>query len=279
MVSFKSLAALALLASSALAAPHGHAHTHTLHKLEPVKRASNTTSSKRGAAYNDASLVEALASSGTISWAYDWNMYTMGDLPGEVEFVPMLWGTKMFTGWFAAIQTLLNSGNKYILGFNEPDMASQAAMSSSDAAKYYKNYISTFAGKSKLVSPSVTNGEGDDVGLNWMRNFLNSCTDCGVDALAVHWYGDSADDFKAFVEKATALADEFGINETWVTEFALNSDLSGSGGSSTSADFLSEVLPWLDAQDKVGRYAYFMCSDGHLLSGSGLSLSGKAYIA
>ncbi|KAL4911068.1 hypothetical protein BDW74DRAFT_142372 [Aspergillus multicolor] len=277
MVSFKSLLTSALLASSALAAPHGHTHTK-LHDLSLVKRSTNGTS-KRGAAYNDASLVQSLASSGTVSWAYDWNMYTMGDLPSNVEFVPMLWGSKMFTGWFAAIQTLLNSGNKYILGFNEPDMASQAAMSSSEAAGYYRNYITTFAGKSKLVSPSVTNGVGSDVGLDWMRNFLDSCTDCGVEALAVHWYGDSADDFKTFVGKATALADEYNIAETWVTEFALNSDLSGSGGSSTSADFLTEVLPWLDAQEKVGRYAYFMCSDGYLLSGSGLSLSGKAYIA
>ncbi|MCP6135258.1 glycoside hydrolase family protein, partial [Klebsiella pneumoniae] len=78
---------------------------------------------------------------------------------------------------FAAIQTLLNSGNSYILGFNEPDMESQAAMSSSDAANYYREYISPLSGKAKLVSPAVTNGVGADKGLDWMRNFLNSCTD------------------------------------------------------------------------------------------------------
>ncbi|KAL4784299.1 hypothetical protein BJX76DRAFT_327635 [Aspergillus varians] len=269
MVSFKYLAT-ALLATAAIAAPHGHSHSHS----HVTKRG---TSSKRGAAYNDAALVESLSSGGSVSWAYNWNMYTMGDLPSNVEFVPMLWGTKMFTGWFAAIQTLLNSGNEYILGFNEPDMASQAAMSSSDAASHYRTYISTFSGKAKLVSPSVTNGVGDDMGLDWMRNFLNSCTDCGVSALAVHWYGDTADDFKTFIGKATALAEEFGLEETWVTEFALSSEISGSGDPTASSEFLTEVLPWLDAHQSVSRYAYFMCSDGHLLSGSQLSISGKAY--
>ncbi|KAL4867281.1 hypothetical protein BDV12DRAFT_171629 [Aspergillus spectabilis] len=269
MVSFKSLTTAALLATSALAAPHGHIHDH-MHKRE-----TTTNSSKRGAAYNDATLVSSLSS---VSWAYDWNMYTMGDLPTNVEFVPMLWGSKMFTGWFAAIQTLLNSGSTYILGFNEPDMDSQAAMSSSSAARYYKEFITPLSGKAKLVSPAVTNGVGSDVGLDWMRNFLNSCTDCGVTALAVHWYGDSADDFKTFVGQATDLATEFNLEGgTWVTEFALNSDLSGTGGTSTSSDFLGEVLPWLDEQTGVTRYAYFMCADGYLLSGSELSLSGKAY--
>ncbi|KAI9376228.1 hypothetical protein BJX61DRAFT_491282 [Aspergillus egyptiacus] len=273
MVSFKFLTT-ALLASSALALPHAKSHTHHHLHQTTSKRAAST---KRGAAYNDASLVQALSSSGAVSWAYDWNMYTMGDLPTNVEFVPMLWGTKMFTGWFAAIQTLLNSGSSYILGFNEPDMSSQAAMSSSDAARYYREYISTFSGQAKLVSPAVTNGVGFDKGLDWMRNFLDQCTDCGISALAVHWYGDTSEDFKTFVGQATDLAAEYGLAETWITEFALNSDLGG-GSSQSSADFLNDVLPWLDGQDAVSRYAYFYCADGHLLSGSELSVAGRAYV-
>ncbi|KAL4810874.1 hypothetical protein BDV18DRAFT_128157 [Aspergillus unguis] len=269
MVSFKYLST-ALLAASALAAPHGHSHSHS-------RAAKRQTTSKRGAAYNDASTVESLASSGTVSWAYDWNMYTMGDLPSSVEFVPMLWGSKMFTGWFAAIQTLLNSGNQYILGFNEPDMSSQASMTASDAAKYYKEYITTFSGQSKLISPSVTNGNGADEGLNWMKSFLDECSDCGLTGMAVHWYGETADDFKTFVGQATDLAAQYNLEETWVTEFALSSDISGTGSSTSSADFLDEVLPWLDQQTSVTRYAYYMCSDGHLLEGGGLSASGKAY--
>jgi hypothetical protein len=259
MVSFKTLLTAGLLASSAVAAPHN------------IQKRS---SSKRGAAYNDASAVKALG--GSISWAYDWNMLNMGSLPSGVEFVPMLWGSKMFGGWLAAIETALASGSSYILGFNEPDNAGQAAMSPSEAAQAYKQYITPFSGKAKLVSPGVTNSPSPGQGLDWMNSFLESCTDCGVTDLAVHWYGDSADDFKRFVNQATSFASQKGLNSVWVTEFALNSDING-GSSSQSAQFLSEVLPWLDSQPMVSRYAYFMCADGHLLSGNGLTSAGQIY--
>ena len=149
MVSCKYLATTLLAASSALAAPHGHKHTHSM------RQTATASHPKRGAAYNDPTLVQALSDSGAVSWAYDWNMETMGTLPSGVEFVPMLWGSKMFTGWWAAIQTILNSGSTHIMGFNEPDMASQASMSSSDAAGYYKEYITKFKKRATLLGVSL----------------------------------------------------------------------------------------------------------------------------
>ncbi|KKK25899.1 hypothetical protein ARAM_003151 [Aspergillus rambellii] len=235
------------------------------------------SSSKRGAAYNDAALVSSLSASGAVSWAYDWNMFNMGTLPSGVEYVPMLWGAKMFTGWVAAIETALASGSAYILGFNEPDLASQAAMGSAEAASYYRQYITPYSGQAKLVSPAVTSSTGTDVGLDWMNNFLTDCADCGISAMAVHWYGETADQFKSFVTQALQLASQHGLEETWVTEFALSSDLSGSGATSASSEFLNEVLPWMDAQSGITRYAAFMCAEGYLLSGNQLSVSGQAY--
>ncbi|EAW06537.1 glycoside hydrolase family 128 protein [Aspergillus clavatus NRRL 1] len=263
MVSFKNILATALLASSVIAAPTGNIQ----------KRSSG----KRGAAYNDASTVHALNSKGTISWAYDWNMLADGVLPSNVEFVPMLWGTKMFGGWLTAVQTALSSGSSYILGFNEPDMGSQAAMSPSDAAQSYKEYITPYSGRAKLVSPSVTNSGDASQGLGWMGSFLEQCTDCGISVLAVHWYGESADELKAFVNKATEFASQHGLESVWLTEFARNKDVNGSGSSSDTANFLNEVLPWLDSQSMVGRYAYFMCANNYLVSDGGLSTAGEAY--
>ncbi|KAB8234966.1 hypothetical protein ETB97_009647 [Aspergillus alliaceus] len=269
MVSFTKLLAAGLLASSAVAAPHAHKHSH----MHVTKRSS----SKRGAAYNDASTVESLSTGGAISWAYDWNMVAAGTLPSGVEFVPMLWGSKMFGDWFNTIQTVLASGCSYIMGFNEPDVSAQAGMSPSDAAQSYTKYITPFSGKAKLVTPSVTNGGGNDMGLGWMRQFLDACTDCGMSVLAVHWYGQSADEFKTFVTQAQELASKYGLEETWVTEFALSSAMTAGSSAQESADFLNEVIPWLDSQSGIGRYAYFMCADGYLLEGSELSASGKAY--
>ncbi|PLN77225.1 hypothetical protein BDW42DRAFT_7294 [Aspergillus taichungensis] len=280
MVAITKIVATALAATSALALPHGTGHSHT--QTRSVTAGKRSTANKKGAAYNDASMVKSLAggtsNASKISWAYDWNMHSMGILPSDVEFVPMLWGSKMFGEWFNTIQTVLFSGSNYIMGFNEPDLPSQAAMSPSEAAEHYKKYISPFNGKAKLVTPAVSSTEGDNTGLGWMRQFLDQCTDCGMSVLAVHWYGDDAAAFKDFVSRAESLASEYNLEETWVTEFALTSDLSAGGGNEQSTQFLGEVLPWLDAEPGVGRYAYFMCADGYLLSGDQLSTSGQAYL-
>ncbi|KAI9925133.1 hypothetical protein ASPWEDRAFT_120489 [Aspergillus wentii DTO 134E9] len=274
MVSFTQLISAALLATSALAVPHKMSHSHFHHQ-----RSSSSSGGKRGAAYNDASLVHVLSgSNSTVGWAYDWNMAKNGGLPSDIEYVPMLWGAKMFGGWAVAIETALSSGSKYILGFNEPDMSSQASMTADEAASAYKNHITPYSGKAKLVSPSVTNSGSDNMGLSWMKSFLNQCSDCKLSGLAVHWYGESADDFKSFVNDAISLAKNNNMDEVWVTEFALNSDLNG-GSTSKSAKFLAEVVPWLESQDTVTRYAYYMCKDGYLLSGNGLSESGQAYLS
>ncbi|PYH90339.1 hypothetical protein BO71DRAFT_402274 [Aspergillus ellipticus CBS 707.79] len=278
MVSFKSLLTATTLASAVLAIPHsGNSHSHR----HASKRASG---GKRGAAYNTADTVHTLASNGgtsngSIAWAYDWNMYNDGSLPGGVEYIPMLWGAKMFGSWFTAIETALASGSSYILGFNEPDSSSQADMSASTAASYYKTYITPFSGKAKLVTPAVTSSTTSGEGLSWMKSFLSDCSSCDLSVLAVHWYGDSAAEFKSFVQQAMQVADDYNLDETWITEFALTSDMSAGGDTSAGAKFLDEVIPWLDAQSGVGRYAYYMCADGYLLSGESLSESGKSYVA
>ncbi|EAL88690.2 hypothetical protein KXW98_007793 [Aspergillus fumigatus] len=269
MVSFKNMLTAGLLASSAVAAPHGHQHRH-------IEKRSST---KRGAAYNDASAVQALGSNGSISWAYDWNMLASGTLPSGVEFVPMLWGSKMFGGWASAIEAALASGSQYILGFNEPDNSAQSAMSPSEAAQAYQQYITPYSGKAKLVSPGVTNSGSPGEGLDWMNTFLQSCTDCGISALAVHWYGNSAEEFKTFVNKAISFASEKGLESVWITEFALSNDINTGASSSESEQFLTEVLPWLDSQPMVARYAYFMCANNYLLSGSGLTSTGHVYVS
>lgn len=274
MVSFTKLFTTGLLATSALAAP--------VEQLQ--KRGSN----KRGAAYNDANLVSSLADRQAVSWAYNWNMLAAGSLPQGVEFVPMLWGLKDIGGWADAIKTALtgsgllgggSSGNKYIMGFNEPDMASQAAMSPSDAASYYMQYITPHAGEAKLISPAVTSSTDPNMGLQWFNSFMDSCGNCKISGLAVHWYGNTPDEFKSFVNQAIQTASAHGLQEVWITEFALQADAEGQGSPDVTAQFLSDVLPWLDSQQAVSRYAYFMCAENHMLNGGSLNKAGEAYAA
>lgn len=265
MVNFTKIFTSALLASSALAVP-----------VEVQKRFH----SKRGAAYSDLATVAPLANNGTVNWAYNWGMSPYGGtLPQGVEYVPMLWGSKDFGGWAATIQTVLSSGSNYILGFNEPDMSDQASMSPSDAANYYKTYITPYAGQAKLISPAVTSSSTPGTGLSWLQSFMGSCSSCEISGLAVHWYGNTANEFKSFVQQAISTAQSYGLSEVWVTEFALLNDISGVGNPAATAAFLNQVLPWMDSQSMVSRYSYFMCAENYLLSGSALNAAGATYAA
>ncbi|KAL4738120.1 hypothetical protein BDV11DRAFT_216152 [Aspergillus similis] len=232
---------------------------------------------KRGAAYNDASLVSVLTSTNSVSWAYNWALTSDGNLPGDVEFVPMVWddaflGEESFS---QAIAAAVGTGSTHLLGFNEPDVVGQANMTASHAALQYRTYLTPFQTQLKLVSPAVTNSVLDSEGLGWMRSFLQLCEECAIGALAVHWYGDSVADFRNYVNQAQELAAQHGIPEIWITEFALASPID----EEMSINFLSDILPWLDLQCGVQRYAYFMVEEGRLINDDQLSPIGKTYVS
>jgi hypothetical protein len=232
----------------------------------PVSTPAGTTTSssaKRGLAFNDASLLSGFAGSKAISWAYNWG--SSGTVPSPWEYVPLLWGlSATFTsGWNAAATKAIAAGSTHLMSMNEPDLGSQSNLSPAEAAAGYKTYMMPFAGKAQLGSPAVTNG-GSPMGLNWLENFLTACTDCQIDFVCIHWYnGGDAAAFMAYIDQAYAAG---GNRPLWVTEFQ------GEGDVTAQNAFLETVIPQLDASPKVARYAYFMASDGNLLS-SGTSLS------
>jgi len=232
---------------------------------------STSSSSKRGLAYNDASLLTGFSGSNKISWAYNWGSST-ASIPSAFEYVPLLWGTaSSFTNnWISAATKAIASGSTHLMSFNEPDLNTQANLSPDAAAAAYKTYLSTpFAGKAQLGSPAVTNG-GGAMGLTWLKNFLASCTDCQIDFVCIHWYnGGDATAFMDYVDTAYAAG---GNRPLWITEFQ------GEGDATAQNTFLQTVIPQLDASPKVARYAYFMASDGVLLSsGSKLSTLGNTF--
>lgn len=271
MVSFKKIFYTALMASTALALPR------------PLKRdtsGNQASAGKRGAAYNDASAVKALDVNGGVSWSYNWSPIPGGILPDGVEFVPMLWGQKAVTQFISAIAGLLTGGDvKYMMGFNEPDISNQAAMATSEAINLFKQLLTPHSGRVALVSPAVTNSQQQGQGLSWLEDFLGGCSDCGMSVVAVHWYGNDADDFKKFVQQAVDLANQHGMREVWVTEMALSQDSANQGSGQESADFIRQVLPWLDSQTMVTRYAYFYAEENYLVKGGQPSEAGWAYLS
>ena len=147
-------------------------------------------------------------------------------------------------------------------------------MSVGDAVAAYKQYIQPLAAQGlKLGSPAVTNGAEANKGINWLQQFMGACTGCQVDVVATHYYAsDNADDFKNYITKFYQTFNK----PVWVTEF---------GVTSGNADaFLQQVLPWMDSQPWIQRYAYQMAApvtgaNQYLVNaaGNGLSSTGQVY--
>ena len=243
---------------------------------------------KRGLAYDSgSSSVSAFSQFSKITWAYNWGS---NPAPGAANFmyVPMLWSNDpSHTGsWDSdASSATSGGGTHYLLGFNEPDMPQQANMAVGAAVSAYQQYLTPKAGDNvKLGSPAVSNGVGTNPttgqpqGLDWLRPFLQQCSGCQISFAVVHWYGctnscpveDDISAFKQQIQDAMGAA-QYNGNQIplWITEFQRLGD---------GADqFLNEVLPWLDGQDQVEKYAYFMDSDGILAQGDGVSPLGQQY--
>ncbi|KAF1816198.1 hypothetical protein P152DRAFT_374387, partial [Eremomyces bilateralis CBS 781.70] len=224
---------------------------------------------KRGIAYNDAGLTSCFSGSDHISWAYNWGNKPDG-LTG-LEYIPMLWGLgDKLLGWEQNAKDAIANGASAILAFNEPDHVTQSLLTPALAAAGYKKYVQEPFGGSdvRLGSPAVTNG-GGSMGLTWLGKFLEACSDCQVDFAVIHWYdyASRVDNFKSHIQQAH---EKTGL-PIWITEF-------GAFGSDEEIKaFLEEVLPWLDSQDYVERYAYFMAKDGFLTKGTELSTYGHTF--
>ena len=233
---------------------------------------SSSSSGKRGLAYNDASLTTCFSGSREVSWAYNWGS-SSGGLSSDFTFIPTLWGTgsDFVDSWSENAKSAIASGSTHLFSFNEPDLAAQANLGYAAAATAYATYMNPFKGQAQLCAPAVTNG-ADPMGLTWLKNFLDSCTDCQIDCLNIHWY-DSAENtayFKSYVEEAIALADG---KPLYISEFG------ATGSDDQINSFLEEVMPWMDSNSNIGGYAYFMVESGNLVSGTEPSTYGSTYMS
>lgn len=236
-----------------------------------------STSGKKGLSYNNPSLTNAFAGRG-ISWAYNWGSRPDGSILSGAEFVPMLWGNKQdfISSWAGAASTAISNGARHVLSFNEPDLGEQANMDPSTAARLHIENVAPLSGQVSIGSPSVTNGPAP-MGIAWLQNFFDACNgQCKVDFVTFHWY-DSASNFAYFqkhVQDVISLAQKNGVSKVWLTEFG------ASGSDSQVADFITKAVHLLDSTPAVERYAYFMASDGILVSGNSISSPiGAAYAA
>ena len=249
---------------------------------------TTSSSGKRGLAYNPSSgNLDVWSGYSQLTWGFNWDDTPQG-LPSQFQYVPTLWGLASVhsSNWDTAVKSATSgTGTNYLMSFNEPDNVGQANMDVGSAVAGFNQYMKPYATDNVLLgSPSVTNGAGTNSagipqGLDWLSPFLEQCTGCPISFVPIHWYGcqngcpvsSDVSDFQSHVQSAISAAINPATGEkvpVWVTEFQSFTD---------PETFLGEILPWLDGEAGVQRYAYFMAIDGIMVSGGDLNAVGATY--
>jgi len=185
----------------------------------------------------------------------------------------MLWGDTDddTSNWAVMAQNAITAGSDHLLGFNEPDLNLQSNIAPDAAATAWKTHMEPFAGKATLVSPAITNGAAEDgLGTGWLSKFFDACTDCHVDVVAMHWYA-TTDDFLYFQKQVEAVHTAAGDRKVWLTEFG------ASGTEEAQVAFLEQAVPYLESLDFMEHYAYFMVSEGTMLTNGAPNAIAKAF--
>jgi hypothetical protein len=230
--------------------------------------AGSTNNCKRGLAYGDDSIADltALANGGKgISWWYNWSPTPdpgvgSGYIGAGVDFVPMQWvGSFTVSGDLSQIPSTAT----WLLGFNEPEDANQANLTPQQAAALWpqlEQIANSHTPKMKLLSPAVNYcgaNCNETSPFTWLDQFFAACTNCQVDALAVHWYSCSASDLQGYIRGTSSSPGMTKYNKPiWLTEFAML----GSGCATTAAaeaTYMTGALSYLESEAAVARYAWF----------------------
>ncbi|MCR5736957.1 MAG: fibronectin type III domain-containing protein [Eubacterium sp.] len=222
-----------------------------------------------------------------VSWYYNWSTDPINsEVDAGVDHVPMMWGGGEDN--IEAMKTFTTDSD-YILGFNEPDIKSQANMEFWDGVKVWNDYIRPLNNIRKVSpAPALPNGTsgwlkrfmfGDYICLN---NFLNDGSwglykdyedeasktwiagvNEDVDAVVLHYYQGWID-LNGLINAVNTLWDTY-HKPVWVTEVSV----AGMKGESNDfsyeiperreqmAEFVKGMVNALEGLPYVERYCWF----------------------
>ena len=169
----------------------------------------------------------------------------------------MIWGAASVTA--ATMAQVQPARAMMLLGFNEPDMASQSNMTPAQALALWPKLMATGM---TLGSPAVASGAATPGGWldpsSWPAPGQRGYR---VDFITVHWYGGDFRTGPAVQELQSylqAIYDRYHL-PVWLTEFALTSYSGGTATFPTEAQqaaFLTAATTMLDGLSYVQRYAW-----------------------
>jgi RNA polymerase sigma factor (sigma-70 family) len=217
--------------------------------------AAPVSSAKKGVGTWSFSASEASLAASGASWFYNWGSSPAGVAsPPGVAYVPMIWGASSVT---SANLAQVRSEGRTLLGFNEPDLASQSNMTVAQALSLWPQLEATGM---TLGSPAVA-ANGATPG-SWLDQFMSGAAARGdrVDFITLHWYGGDFSTGPAVSQLESylqAVYDRY-HKPIWLTEFGLANF--GTGQFPTGAQqaaFVSAATTMLDGLPYVQRYAWF----------------------
>ncbi len=192
------------------------------------------------------------------AWLYTWGSSRPEGLPAEVDFTPMVWG---YWGQDASLaklgETAKASGQRHLLGFNEPDGKDQANLSVEKALAAWPALMKTGL---RLGSPVCVHPDNA-----WMKAFMQGVAErkLRVDFICMHSYGGP--DADGLVNRIQAISRTYGGRPVWLTEFAVGDWEAKSREQNRFKPeqvlaFMRKVMPKLDALECLERHAWFPAS-------------------
>jgi RNA polymerase sigma factor (sigma-70 family) len=265
-------------ANQALARPSARPVPTRSRRPRPVAThptvAPAVTGAKKGVgAWAFTGATQALSESGA-SWYYTWSATPGVAGPPGTAFVPMIWGAADVT---ASTLSQVKQEGPYLLGFNEPDMASQSNMTPAQALSLWPQLMATGM---QLGSPAVADDGATPGG--WLDQFMSGATARGyrVNFITLHWYGSDFATGAAVSQLQSYLQAVYARYHLpiWLTEFAL-ANFGGSPATPTQqqqAAFLTAATAMLQSLPFVQRYAWFGLQATPTDGSMGLFSSGPA---
>ncbi|MBB5868245.1 hypothetical protein F4553_001624 [Allocatelliglobosispora scoriae] len=243
-------------APSASAVPRSSASASASAKASPpAPRPPGRATPKKGVSVWDFPGIGQALADVRASWYYNWSSGPSRNAGSSAKFVPMIWGPKSVTDSELA---RAKANGSVLLGFNEPDFASQSNMTVEKALELWPRLQATGM---RLGSPAVAVG-GDRAG-GWLDRFISGARSKGlrVDFITLHWYGSDFSDAAAGQLKGylQAVYNRYRL-PIWVTEYALIRW--GGGGAAFPSDaqqasFATKSTAMMESLSYVERYAWF----------------------
>lgn len=203
-----------------------------------------------------------------ISWYYNWGDSgpSSGNQYKGIEYVPMVWKSTTSNDFKTRVNRAKNNKYRHILTFNEPDLQGQCNMTVSAVYGVWQG-LDGMAQKDGIeISSPVTalwpKASQDDSWKPWFGPFMDKLddTDYKPDFISIHCYPDNyggSGMANWFMENVIDWTWEKYHLPIWVTEFSTTGNSVTATGANGTKEFWETVMPLLDANEHVERYAAF----------------------